>query len=97
MQEYNNHLKIGNETVLHKGKNIVSSFNSTSFEAFVKDLDEKEFVVYTVPIEFERRADLISNHVYGDSSLDWLVCYFNNIEDPFQELISGKKIKIALL
>ena len=45
----------------------------------------------------EGRPDLISNSIYNTPDLWWLICAANNIIDPFEELISGKKIKIPII
>jgi hypothetical protein len=95
--EYNNHLKIGTETVLHKGKNIATTMNNSDFEKFVDTFKDLKFRTVKVPIQFERRADLIANHYLGTPLLDWMICWYNNIEDPFQELVSGKVINIPIL
>jgi hypothetical protein len=92
--EYNNHLKIGSMEVEHKGKKIATSLNSTSFEDFYESLDDFDFDVGIIPPGFEHRADLISDLFYNTPTLDWMICLFNDISDPFQELTAGKVIKI---
>jgi hypothetical protein len=37
---------------------------------------------YTVPQHMENRIDLISLKFYGISSLYWVICYMNHIDDP---------------
>lgn len=95
--KYYNHLGIGHELVLHKGKNIATSLNSSKFEDLIKSFDSSKFILFTIPMEFQRRADLISNRVYGTPTYDWLICYYNNIGDPFQELATGKVIRVMLI
>ena len=36
----------------------------------------------------------ISYQVYGSVNLWWLICMVNKIQDPFEELVVGKKLKI---
>lgn len=41
----------------------------------------------------EGRLDLISARVYRTDSLWWLLAYFNDIEDPFEEVAAGMEIR----
>jgi len=95
--EYLNHLKIDYTIIEHKKKNIVTSLNSGTFETFLKETDTYEFKIGVVPAGFEHRADLISNLFYETPTLDWLICWYNNISDPFQQLNAGDIIKIPLI
>jgi hypothetical protein len=95
MPSYNNHLKVGYSQVLHKNKIAVTSLNSTSFKDFIKSLDNLSYQVGVIPPGYEHRADKISNLFYETPTLDWLVCWTNNISDPFQQLNVGDRIRIA--
>ena len=95
--QYNNHLKVGKNNLTHKNRTVVSSLNSQEFLKFLLTLDSYDFDVGTIPPGFEHRADLISNLFYGTSSLDWLLLWFNDVSDPFQELNIGDTIKIPKL
>lgn len=91
---YRNHLKNGYIEIEHKDKKIVTSLNSPEFESYIKSIDNLSYRNGRVPLGFEHRADLISNVFYGTPTLDWLICWFNNIYDPIQQLNAGDKIKI---
>lgn len=54
-----------------------------------KSNDDIKFIIEK---KHERRADKISNEVYGKSNLDWLVLQYNNIVDINEELITGKEL-----
>jgi len=95
--KYNNHLKIGFVQVIHKDKNVTTTLNSEDFEQFQRRMADFSFDVGYVPPGFEHRADLISNLFYSTPTLDWLICWFNNIKDPFQELNVRDQIKIPKL
>lgn len=95
--DYNNHLKLGKREVTHKDKQIVTSLNSKDFQDFLDSTETYEFDVGTIPPGFEHRADLISNLFYGTPTLDWLICWANNVSDPFQGLNIGDTIKILKL
>jgi hypothetical protein len=94
---YNNHLKIGSVTVKHKDKDIASVLNSSDFETFLESMDQFEFDVGNIPPGYEHRADLISNLFYDTPTLDWLICWFNNVSDPFNQLNVMDAIKIPKL
>ena len=50
---------------------------------------------YIIPPQFENRADLIANHIYGSEDYWWLVYWFNGIIDPFASLTTGTELLIA--
>ena len=93
-QAYKGHLKAGYIEVLHKDKPVVTSLNSTEFRIFLESLDDSEFLIGKIPPGFEHRADKIADLFYEDASLDWLICWANNVSDPFQQLNLGDRIKI---
>lgn len=92
--EFKNHLKIGSYQITHKDKSLTTNLHSTDFEAFLKDMDKFDYRVGRIPPGYEHRADLISNLFYNTPTLDWLLCWFNEISDPFQQLNTGDIIKI---
>jgi len=62
---------------------------------YQKTLQEiQQFAYYTIGIAGESRPDIISNLVYGQSDLWWIICMYNGITNPIYELTVGKKIKI---
>lgn len=77
----------------HKGKNIASSLNSSLSDFFSK-LESLEFEVGYIPAGYEHRPDLISNLFYNTVTLDWLICMFNNVSDPLQQLNVNDRILI---
>ena len=91
---YNNHLSFGFSNVRHKGKELVTSFGSDSFEFNYVNINKMPFSVGYIPAGYEHRADLISNLFYNTPTLDWFLCFFNNIKDPFNQLNVGDRILI---
>lgn len=91
---YINHLKIGKTSVTHKGKDLVTSLNSISYTNFVNSLNTLKYTVKKIPAGYQHRADLLSNLFYGVPTNDWLLCLFNNIKDPFNELNVGDIILV---
>jgi len=94
---YKNHLRVGGYTVKHKSRDVATNLASLEFRDFVKGLDDQEFTIGTIPAGYEHRADKISNLFYGTPYLDWVICWANNIVDPFQQLNTGDRIKIVNL
>ena len=94
---YRNHLKAGSREVTHKGKKVVSSLNSLEFRKFVETLDETSYLTGVIPPGYEHRADKISDLFYETPDLDWLICWTNNVSDPFQQLNVGDRIRILNL
>jgi len=92
---YTNHLKLGYNEITHKGKTVVTSLNSSAFKGAMNQLMSLSFRVGTIPPGFEHRADKISNLFYDTPDLDWLICWTNNISDPFQQLNVGDRIRIV--
>jgi len=91
---YKNHLKIGYEEVTHRGKKVPTSLNSKEFREGIKGFEGISRSVGTIPPGYEHRADRIADLFYSDPTLDWLVCWTNNISDPFQQLNVGDRITI---
>lgn len=95
MSKYKNHLKLGNATRTHRNREVVSSLQSLEFEEAIKSLDSLSSKVGSIPPGYEHRADKIADLFYGSPTLDWLVCWTNNISDPFQQLNVGDRIRIV--
>lgn len=56
-------------------------------------------LVYVVEKKFEGRPDLIANAFYGDTiqnptGLNWFVCQYNAILDPFEEITEGVMLRL---
>jgi len=91
---YKNHLKLGYNIIEHKRKLVATSLNSAKFREYMKSLESFNYSVGIIPPGFEHRADKISELFYGTPELDWLVCWTNNVSDPFQQLNVGDRIEI---
>tara|TARA_R110000868_G_scaffold13711_9_gene63617 strand:- start:2635 stop:2925 length:291 start_codon:yes stop_codon:yes gene_type:complete len=91
---YKNHYKIGFTEVSHRGKTLATSLNAKSFDNFTISMNDMPYEVGYIPNGYEHRPDLISDLFYNTVSMDWLICMFNNIKDPFQELNVGDRILI---
>jgi len=94
MASYNNHLKVGYLEATHKNKKVATSLNSLSFRSFIDDIDNMSYLEGTIPPGYEHRADKISELFYETPSLDWLICWANDVYDPFQQLNVGDTIRI---
>lgn len=97
MTRYNNHYIEGFSIIQHKDKKITTSVTSEKFQSFVRSLKIKSYRVGYIPAGYEHRADLISDLFYNTPTYDWLICYANNISDPFNQLNLGDRILIPVL
>lgn len=93
-KNYINHYSVGFVEVIHKNKRIATSLGAGGFESYVDNLKNSTFDKRIIPAGYEHRADLLSNLFYSTPTLDWMILYFNNIKDPFNELNVGDTILI---
>jgi hypothetical protein len=91
---YYNQYKYGYVLANHKDKVVATSVNSTNFEQFLANLKNLSYDEGTIPGGYEHRPDLISDLFYNTPTLDWLIMYFNDISDPFNQLNAGDRILI---
>tara|TARA_R100001509_G_scaffold28272_1_gene14825 strand:- start:2405 stop:2695 length:291 start_codon:yes stop_codon:yes gene_type:complete len=91
---YKNHLSLGFKEVLHRDKAVVTSCGSNEFRISMEELRSAPSKVGVIPPGYEHRADKIADLFYEAPELDWLVCWTNNISDPFQQLNVGDRIRI---
>lgn len=54
-------------------------------------------LVYFFEKKYEGRPDMIGYLFYGDVGLWWVICQYNNIIDPFNELVEGTILLIPML
>jgi hypothetical protein len=91
---YKNHLKLGFRTVEHRNKKVATSLNAKSFSEAIENIEQLSYRTGVIPPGFEHRADRIADLFYDNPNLDWLVCWSNNVSDPFQQLNVGDRIRI---
>ena len=53
--------------------------------------------IFTVTAATENRIDLISFKYYGTYNLGWLIAFHNDMIDPVNETVAGKRINIPSL
>jgi hypothetical protein len=54
-------------------------------------------IVYTVENFYAGRPDLISNAFYNEPRYGWVICQYNNIIDPFGEIVAGRILLIPTM
>lgn len=54
-------------------------------------------LIYFMEKKYEGRADMLGYVFYGDPGMWWVIAQFNNILDPFSELVEGKMLIIPTL
>jgi len=80
--------------------NIVKSWDDTYFLNIWKSYSISDKVVNNSSVfeiyivEDNDWWENISYKLYGTKTFWWLLCLFNNIENPFEELEAGKKLKV---
>ena len=63
-----------------------------------KDLpQDPSDLVYLMEKKYENRPDLLGFIFYGDSLLWWIICQYNGILDPHEELVEGRVLLIPTL
>jgi hypothetical protein len=103
-KKYNNYAEIGDNLSEYNFANLFnvvqlgekSYFNISKTLRFdnIQDIPEQYFNVYEL-----KETDTwtgISYIYYGTISLWWLICKFNDIKNPFTEVLPGKIIKIPV-
>lgn len=81
----------------HKGKKVKDLISSDQWKNVQTTFENTPSNLAVVPNGMEGRPDLISNNLYGTPKYWWIICVANNISDPFEQLIAGKKIKIPII
>jgi len=62
------------------------------------DLEESDGDIFiTVTQVMEKRPDLIAAAVYQIPELWWVICQFNEIQDPTSDIASGQVLRIPEL
>lgn len=54
-------------------------------------------LVYFFEKKYEGRPDMLGYLFYGDVGLWWIICQYNNIINPFDELVEGTILLIPML
>lgn len=54
-------------------------------------------VTITLEAKYHNAPDLLAEDLYGNSSLEWIILQFNNIQDVAVEFVAGKTIRLPSL
>lgn len=63
------------------------------WERTIFDVDPSD-ASFIVESFFENRLDLISSTFYDDPRYAWFIAQYNNILDPFSEIVAGRVLRI---
>lgn len=74
---------VGLIPLYHKGKVVLTSVGSPSYESMSNSLGGTEKFI---PAGYAHRPDLISNLFLGSSSYWWGIMELNGLSDPFESL-----------
>jgi hypothetical protein len=78
------------------GATEVSSFALEMWDANTLPPDPSD-IVYYVEKKYEGKPHLLGYIFYGDTGLWWVICAYNVIIDPIQEIIEGRALLIPTL
>ena len=70
----------------------IQDYLSAGYVTMVNDL--KEYRDHIVTQEELGLPDAIAHKHYGDADLWWVICYYNGIIDPLNDMKIGAKIKV---
>ena len=76
----------------HRGKKVISTVGSVSFDNYIKDASKGEFALGRVPAGYEARPDLIAQLFFGDTDSWWKLMIINSLNDPFESLKAGNQL-----
>jgi LysM repeat protein len=79
-------------SVVNKGSNSYFNLAKTINFNNINSIPDTYYTVYMVQ-EGDTWTN-ISYKAYGTINPWWIICKFNNIKNPFTDLIVGKKIKL---
>jgi len=54
-------------------------------------------IVYFVEQKYEGKPQLLGYVFYGDTGLWWIICQYNGILDPIEEIVAGKLLLIPTI
>ena len=80
--------------IRHKGKKILTSVGSDTYEVTVAQLQTQVRDIGRIPPGYEHRPDLISNLYFGSPGLWWTFCEMNAVVDPFEELNVNDEVNL---
>lgn len=78
------------------GTTEVSSWALEMWDANNMTQDPSD-IPYFVEKKYEGKPQLLGYVFYGDVGLWWIICQFNGIIDPMQEIVEGKLLMIPTL
>jgi len=66
------------------------------FRNYIINDDAQKSILYYLnhDVDDSDFPDTISNKYYGTPFLWWVICLFNDIQNPFEDLLPGKSLKI---
>lgn len=82
---------------LYKRVDVNGNLELDYIQTKIVDMDLSSVAEFTVTQTFENRIDLISMRFYNTYDLGWLICDYNDIIDPFDEIVIGKVLNIPNL
>jgi len=78
------------------GTTEVSSFALEMWDVNILPSDPSD-IVYFVEKKYEEKPHLLGYVFYGDTGLWWVICLYNGIIDPINEIVEGKLLLIPTI
>lgn len=77
----------------------ITEVSSWSLEYWTKNklISDPTDLVYFVEKVYESQPRKLGMLFYGDEELWWMICQYNGILDPIEELVEGRKLIIPIL
>lgn len=82
---------------LYRRANVNNNTELDYIDTPITTMDISYTQEWRITGQYENRPDLISFKFYRSYDFAWLICDYNDILDPYDELEVGRKIKIPSL
>lgn len=56
------------------------------------EIADDDIIVYSLPVSYAGRPDLLSFDLYGSNNLEWVILQYNSIVDVNEEFVAGARI-----
>ena len=79
---------VWNDSIQHTQKGILNT------KELKRKINEADSSLYTIPLGYNFRPDLIAQEFYGSGKLYWILTYINDISDSPAGFYTSRVIKI---
>lgn len=72
----------------------VDEYKGFISQDFLNGIKDSDYTIFTIPLKFQYRPDLISYIYYDTPFLDFILTYANEINDSPEGFYVGREIKV---